>query len=139
MASVRWHRPPGARVLRVGPQRELRTLAEAARQARNGDTVEVDAGNYNRDVAVWAQDGPMMRAVGGRVRLIASGGAAEAKAIWVVRGGRITAEGFDFEGTRVPSRKGADRPPKQRRRSSASPSGILKSFERCWREPVPDE
>jgi len=99
--------PAAGRVLRVGPQRELRTLAEAARQARSGDTVEVDAGNYNRDVAVWTQDGLTLRAVGGRARLIASGGAAEAKAIWVVRGGRISAEGFDFEGTRVPSRNGA--------------------------------
>jgi len=98
---------PGAGVLQVGPQRALRTLAEAARRARDGDTVEVDAGDYRRDVAVWTQDRLTLRAVGGRVRLLAVGGAAEAKAIWVVRGGRITAEGFDFEGTRVPSRNGA--------------------------------
>jgi hypothetical protein len=39
--------------------------------------------------------------------MIAVGGSAEGKAIFVVRGGRVTIEGFDFEGTRVPSRNGA--------------------------------
>ncbi len=98
---------PHAAVIRVGPARDVKTVAEAARQARNGDTVEVDAGEYRRDVAVWTQDDLTIRAVGGRVRLVAAGGSAEAKAIWVVRGGRISVEGFDFEGTRVPSRNGA--------------------------------
>lgn len=98
---------PRAEVIRVGPTREIKTIAEAARRAGNGDTVEVDAGEYRRDVAVWTQDDLKIRAVGGRARLVALGGSAEAKAIWVVRGGRITVEGFDFEGTRVPSRNGA--------------------------------
>lgn len=98
---------PAAGALQVGPQRALRTLAEAARRARDGDTIEVDAGDYRRDVAVWTQDRLHLRAVGGRVRLLATGGAAEGKAIWVVRGGSISAEGFDFEGARVPDRNGA--------------------------------
>ena len=94
-------------VLRVGRKHEVKTLAEAAKRARDGDTVEVDAGEYRRDVAVWTQNDLTIRAAGGRARLIASGGSAEGKAIFVVRGGRITVEGFDFEGTRVPSRNGA--------------------------------
>jgi len=98
---------PRAGVLRVGPQHAVRTLAEAARRAGDGDTIEVEAGEYRRDVAVWTQDRLSLRAVGGRVRLLAVGAAAEGKAIWVVRGGSIAAEGFDFEGTRVPSRNGA--------------------------------
>lgn len=96
-----------AAVLRVGPTRDIKTLAEAAQRAKDGDTIEVDAGEYRRDVAVWTQNGLTIRAVGGRARLIASGGAAEGKAIFVVRGGRVTIEGFDFEGTRVLSRNGA--------------------------------
>lgn len=95
------------RLLAVGPARAVSTLAEAARLARDGDTVEVDAGVYARDVAVWTQDDLTLRAVGGRVRLLADGAAAEDKAIWVVRGGRVVVEGFDFEGARVAGRNGA--------------------------------
>lgn len=101
-------RPVGAEtVLSVGPKREIRSLAEAARRARDGDTVEVDAGEYRQDVAVWLQDRLTIRTRGGRVRLLADGAAAEGKAIWVVRGGRVSVEGFDFEGARVESRNGA--------------------------------
>ena len=91
----------------VGPNRELRTIAEAAKHARDGDIVEVDAGDYRRDSAVWTQDRLSIRAMGGRVRLLAEGGSAEGKAIWVVRGGDIDIAGFDFHGARVPSGNGA--------------------------------
>jgi hypothetical protein len=99
--------PASPAVLRVGPAREIKTLAEAAKLARDGMTIEVDAGEYRRDVAVWTQHDLTIRAVGGRARLIASGGSAEGKGIFVVRGGRVTIEGFDFEGARVSSRNGA--------------------------------
>lgn len=91
----------------VGPGRSFTTIAQAARAARDGDTVLVQAGDYRADVAVWAQRQLTLRAVGGRVRLLADGASAEKKAIWVVRGGDIRIEGFDFEGTRVPNRNGA--------------------------------
>ena len=94
-------------LLRVGPDREVRSIAEAARRARDGDIVEVDAGIYRRESAVWTQDDLSIRTAGGRVRLFADGEAAEGKAIWVVRGGRIDVEGFDFNGARVPTGNGA--------------------------------
>ncbi len=97
---------PGA-TLQVGPLRAIKTLADAARHARDGDTIDVDAGTYRRDVAVWQRDRLTLRAVGGRVRLLADGASAEGKAIWVVRGGRVSIEGFDFEGSRVEARNGA--------------------------------
>jgi hypothetical protein len=96
-----------AAVLRVGPERALKTLAEAARAAAAGTVIEVDAGTYRGDVAVWTQPDLELRAVGGRVRLLADGRAAEGKAIWVVRAQRMRVEGFDFEGAAVPSRNGA--------------------------------
>lgn len=96
-----------AQTLQVGPKRAVKTIAEAASLAKDGDTVEVDAGRYSADVAVWTQRDLQVRAVGGRVRLLADGAAAEGKAIWVVRGGPITVEGFDFEGAKVPGRNGA--------------------------------
>lgn len=96
-----------SRVIQVGPQREIRHLSVASKAAKDGDIVEVDAGNYLGDVAVWTQNELTLRAVGGRVRLLAEGVAAEGKAIWVVRGGAIRVEGFDFEGARVNDRNGA--------------------------------
>ena len=60
-------------VLRVGPEEKIRTVAEAARKARDGDIVEIVARDYRADVAVWTQDGITVRGVGGRARLIADG------------------------------------------------------------------
>lgn len=99
--------PPHPQVWRVGPARDIVSIAEVSKRVSDGDTIEIDAGTYLRDVAVWTQNDLTIRAVGGRVKLNASGGAAEGKAIWVVRGGRITIEGFDFADARVPARNGA--------------------------------
>src|SRR5690606_39210976 len=79
-------------ILRVGPSGPLRTIAEAARLARDGDTVEVQAGEYRGDVAVWTQKHLTIRSVGGRAVLIADGRSAEGKGIWVVRGADVTVE-----------------------------------------------
>lgn len=75
--------------------------------ARDGDVFEVEAGDYRGDIAVWSKDNITLRAIGGRVRLMASGMAAEGKAIWVMRGGQASVEGFDFVGARVPGKNGA--------------------------------
>jgi hypothetical protein len=85
----------------------VRTIAQAARLARDGDTVEVQAGEYRGDVAVWTQKHLTIRSVGGRAVLIADGRSAEGKGIWVVRGADLTVEGFDFVGARVPDGNGA--------------------------------
>lgn len=94
-------------VVRVGPSGDVRTIAEAARVAGDGDTVEVQAGEYVGDVAVWEQRRLTIRSVGGRARLLANGAAAEGKGIWVVRNGDLTVEGFDFVGARVEAGNGA--------------------------------
>ncbi len=96
-----------AGILQVGPTRKLRKIADAARVAAPGQVIEVDAGTYLADVAVWEQPGLVLRAVGGRARLHAQGAAAEGKGIWVVRSSSMRVEGFDFEGAAVPSRNGA--------------------------------
>lgn len=96
-------RPP----LRVGPTRAVQRIADAARLAVDGDLVEIDAGDYVADVAVWDRADLTLRAVGGRVRLLAAGAHAEGKAIWVVRRGRVVVEGVDFIGARVPHLNGA--------------------------------
>ena len=100
--------PAGAAsALRVGPGQEIKTLAEASRRARDGDVIEVEAGEYLADVAIWPQNGISLRAVGGRVRLLAQGSSAEGKAIFVTRGANQSIEGFDFIGCRVADQNGA--------------------------------
>lgn len=94
-------------IVQVGPDRDIKSIAVAASMARDGDVFEIQAGDYHGDVAVWTKDNITVRAVGGRVRLLADGMAAEGKAIWVLRGGRMTVQGVDFAGARVQDRNGA--------------------------------
>jgi hypothetical protein len=95
------------RILQVGPTKVLRTVAEAVKVARDGDTIEVDAGDYVGDVVVWDRHKLTVRGVGGQVRILAGGRAAEGKGIWVVRGESLTVENFEFTGTRVGEKNGA--------------------------------
>jgi hypothetical protein len=99
--------PEKHEILRVGPNRTIKTIADSAALARAGAIVHVDAGDYRADVAVWQKDNITIRAVGGRVRLLARGAAAESKAIWVVRAKGMRVEGFDFVGARVADKNGA--------------------------------
>ena len=95
-------------IIQVGGKSPVRTIAEAAALARDGDTVVIAPGEYFGDVAVWKQDRLTIRAgAGGRVRLIAAGSHAQGKGIWVIGGGRITVEDIDFIGARVPDHNGA--------------------------------
>ncbi|MET0962578.1 MAG: right-handed parallel beta-helix repeat-containing protein [Noviherbaspirillum sp.] len=97
----------GPVTLEVGPGQKIRTIAQAAKLARSGDTILVEAGVYSGDVAVFTQDQLTIRVRGGRARLNASGAHAEGKGIWVVRGGHIVVENFEFVGARVPDHNGA--------------------------------
>lgn len=94
-------------VMQVGPARAIKSLAAAARQARDGTLVEVDAGDYLADAATWPQHDLTLRAVGGRVRLIAAGAHVQGKGLFVMSGRRQRIEGFDFIGAAVPDRNGA--------------------------------
>jgi hypothetical protein len=96
-----------ARVLRVGPAEQLKVPSEAARIARDGDTVEIAAADYTADVASWRQNRLTLRGVGGRPHLRAGGRAAEGKAIWVIKGDEVLVENVEMSGTRVPGFAGA--------------------------------
>ncbi|MFG6457635.1 hypothetical protein [Roseateles sp. BYS96W] len=94
-------------VLKVGPGQAVKSLAAAARQARDGWLIEVEAGDYVADVAAWPQHELTLRAVGGRVRVIAAGAHVQGKGLFVTTGRRQRIEGFDFIGCTVPDRNGA--------------------------------
>jgi hypothetical protein len=95
------------RFLHVGKNQEFATVSAAAAAAKDGDVVEIEAGDYWRDVAVWTQRKLILRGVNSRVRLLAGGAAAEAKAIWVFRDGDFRVENIDFIGTKVGDKNGA--------------------------------
>lgn len=98
---------PG-RVLQVGPTRAYATPSEAAAEVRDGDRVEIDAGVYPGDVAVWRANRITLRGVGnGRAHLRADGNAAEGKAIWVIKGDNVKVENIEFSGAEVRDRNGA--------------------------------
>lgn len=98
---------PISRILRVGPSHALKRIADAAAIAKDGDVIEIEAGDYVGDVAVWKQRALVLRGVGGRPRLIANGASIDGKGIWVMRGGDITVENIEFFGAQVPDRNGA--------------------------------
>ena len=96
------------KVLKVGPGRGFSSLSVAAQYVKDGDTIEVDAGDYLGDVAIWSANNLTIRAsAGGRVRLLAGGRSAEGKGIWVIRSGSVTVENFDFIGAKVQDKNGA--------------------------------
>jgi hypothetical protein len=108
-AANKLARPAGetGRILQVGPSRRLRSIALAAQEAKDGDVVEIDAGNYYGDVAVWNQKRLTIRGIGGRARLHAAGKSAEDKAIWVIRNGTFDISDIDFVGAKVSDQNGA--------------------------------
>ena len=95
------------RVFRVGPGRHFKTPSQVAKVAKHGAIVEIDAGIYRGDVAVWRKDDLTLRGVGGRAHLVADGAHANGKAIWVIRGRNTLVENIEFSGAAVPHRNGA--------------------------------
>ena len=96
-----------AAVIEVGPGRSYTKPSDAARVAKNGDVIAIDAGTYRHNAAVWRQHNLTIRGIGGRVHLKADGVAAEGKAIWVIEGDHTTIENIEFSGARVRGRNGA--------------------------------
>lgn len=96
-----------ARVLRVGPGRLITRIAIAAQMAVDGSVIEIDAGDYVADAAVWERADITIRGLGNRVRLIAGGADAEGKGLWVFRGRKATVENIEFVNAKAGDGNGA--------------------------------
>jgi hypothetical protein len=107
IATIAAGEATGQMAIRVGRGQPIATIDEAARRVAPGGTVEIEAGDYAGDVAVWDKPDVTIRAVNGPVRLKAGGVAAEGKGIFVVRADNIRIEGIEFSGARVSDRNGA--------------------------------
>ena len=92
------------RVLLVGPTRRLKKPSAAARVARPGDLIEIDAGEY-KDCAVWRTPNIRIQGVGGyaHVKDISCDG----KAIWVFYASPVQISHVRFSGARVIHNNGA--------------------------------
>lgn len=92
------------RIVLVGKNRKLKKPSDAARIARPGDLIKIDAGDY-RDCAVWRAPNIAIEGVGGyaHVKDISCGG----KAIWVFYAAPVRISNIRFSGARVPARNGA--------------------------------
>jgi hypothetical protein len=100
---------PGARaaVLHVGPERDITRISDAAKRAKDGDIVLIDAGEYRGDVAVWHQKELTIAGLGTGAVLIADSQHAQGKGIWVINTVNMTVRNIEFRGARVPDNNGA--------------------------------
>lgn len=96
-----------AAMILVGPNEKITRIADAARVAKDGDTVLIMPGEYRGDVAIWMQKQLTIRGRGERPVLIADGKHAGGKAIWVIRNGNFLIENIEFRNARVPDGNGA--------------------------------
>lgn len=96
-----------AEIFQVGPQRTFKTPSEVASLVSDGDIVEIDAGLYSNDVAVWRKHNLTIRGAGGRAHIKTRMNHAEGKGIWVIKGNNTIVENIEFSGARVPDQNGA--------------------------------
>ncbi|MBV9251842.1 MAG: hypothetical protein JO227_21695 [Acetobacteraceae bacterium] len=92
------------RTLQVGPQRALKLASDAAAEARDGDTIVVDAGKYD-DCAVWRAN--RLTIIGAGTGAVFLGKTCEGKAIFVVSGQDMHIQNVTFEHAAVPAHNGA--------------------------------
>ncbi len=91
----------------VGPGEKITTITEAARLAQDGEVIEIRPGDYHGQPAIWTKNEIIIRGSGARPVMLADGKSAEGKAIWVVRGGKVTIQNIEFRGARVADLNGA--------------------------------
>lgn len=94
-ATAQEGKDAGRRILRVGPDRELKTPSAAARIAAARDIVEIDPGTY-RDCAIWLPDELVLRARDMARKPHLTGVVCEDRGIWVIKGRSTTVQGIEF-------------------------------------------
>lgn len=100
-------RTADARVIEVGPGKLYALPSQAAAIARDGDVVEIAAGDYRADTAVWKANRLTLRGAGGMAHLRSEGKTAKGKAIWLIKGDDTTIEHIGFHDARASHRNGA--------------------------------
>jgi hypothetical protein len=90
-----------AATLKVGPHQQFAKPSQAIQAAKEGDHIEIEAGEYAGDVATIRANHLTIRGVGnGRAKLSARGKDADGKAIWVVVGSDSRMIAYGMEGVK---------------------------------------
>ena len=100
-----WPAGGGAAVLKVGPEEAFKVPSQAARAAKDGDTVEIAAGEYF-DCAVWPQSGITIAGPAAG-EAVMTDRTCQGKAIFVIMGRDVTVRRLTFTRARVPDGNGA--------------------------------
>jgi len=96
--------PAAARVLQVGPARQLKLPSEAGLLARPGDVVQIDPGTYV-DCAVWRGSNLTIQGAGRGV--VVAGKTCLEQGIFVIAGSNVTVQNITFRDAVVPDHNGA--------------------------------
>ncbi len=98
--------PGRAATLKVGPDAEIRSLQQAARQAQDGDTIELAPGEYF-ECASWQANGLTIAGPADPATpAVVSDAACEGKAAFIIRGDGVTLRDITFTRVRVPDGNG---------------------------------
>jgi hypothetical protein len=91
----------------VGPSHTYTMPSQVSTLVQNGDTVLIDAGVYNTDVAKWTAHNLLLKGNGGMAHLKANGASYGGKAIWVIAGNNTTVNSIEFSLCTVVDQNGA--------------------------------
>lgn len=93
-----------ARVLQVGPSRDMKMPSEAAAKVSDGDTVQIDPGEYF-DCATWRANRITIEGMGDGV--VITDKACSGKGLFITQGADITIRNLTLTRARVPDANGA--------------------------------
>lgn len=96
-----------ATIWQVGPSHTYTMPSQVVTLVQNGDTVEIDAGVYDSDVAKWTANNLVLKGIGGMAHLKANGNSSGGKAIWVIAGDNTYIENIEFSLCSVVDQNGA--------------------------------
>ena len=92
----------------AGPEGTVLTLAQALKQAQDGDTIELLPGQYGGGVLIEQRQLTLRGVPGAAAPLIKGDGKpGTSKALWTVRGGQVTLQNLEFRGARSADGGGA--------------------------------
>ncbi len=80
----------------VGPSQTYTMPSQVSALVQNGDTVLIDAGLYESDVAKWTANDLVIKGVGGMAQLFSNGTVHSGKGIWLIQGDNTLVENVEF-------------------------------------------
>ena len=95
-------------ILAVGRGWKYEKPSQAAKAAKDGDTIVIAAGEYKGDVCAWRADNLKIRGAGmDKTVLDADGRICMGKGLWVICGTNTTIDGVTFKNARCEHKNGA--------------------------------